>query len=430
MVTARGVRAGVRALLAPPGFRRLLLSRFASQWGDGVYQAGLAGAVLFNPERAADALTIAGGFAALLLPYSVLGPFAGALLDRWDRRQVLVIANLLRAVAIAMSALSVGLGTEGVPLFALALVVMGISRFAGCGLSASLPHVVPPSALVGANALATTLGSVVAVLGGGCAIALRAVLGQDNAGSAWTTACAIVGSIVAAVIAARFARGDLGPSTVDEPAVAMLAVARGLADGARAVLRTPAVRAGFLALFAHRIGFGVSLLLTVLLMRFSFTDHGLLRSGLTGLGQLALLAGAGLLLGGLLTPRLVARFGYRPVITAGLLLAAASIAGLGLPLVLPTVLLASFTLAVAGQLVKLCVDAAIQRDVGDEVRGRVFACYDALFNVTQVAAVVVTALAAPLDGRAPGILLIATAVYGVGALGYLAVTRGSIRTSE
>nr|WP_307795877.1 MFS transporter [Amycolatopsis sp. 195334CR] len=429
-MTAGTERSGVRELLAPPGFRRLLLSRFASQWGDGVYQAGLAGAVLFNPERAADALTIAGGFAALLLPYSVLGPFAGALLDRWDRRQVLVVANLLRAVAIGMSALSVGLGTEGVPLFALALVVMGISRFAGCGLSASLPHVVPPAKLVGANALATTLGSIVAVLGGGCAIALRAVLGQDDVGSAWTTACAIAGSLVAAVIAARFARGELGPSTVDEPAVAVLAVARGLADGARAVLRTPSVRAGFLGLFAHRVGFGISLLLTVLLMRFSFTDHGLLRAGLTGLGQLALLAGAGLLLGGLVTPRLVARFGPRRVITAGLLLAAASLAGLGLPLVLPTVLLASFTLAVAGQLVKLCVDAAIQQDVGDEVRGRVFACYDALFTITQVAAVVVTALVAPLDGRAPGVLLVATAVYGVGALGYLAVTRSSIRTSE
>jgi len=50
---------------------------------DGLFQAGLAGAVLFNPERGADPLTIASGFTAILLPYSVVGPFAGALLDRW-----------------------------------------------------------------------------------------------------------------------------------------------------------------------------------------------------------------------------------------------------------------------------------------------------------------------------------------------------------
>ena len=63
--------------------------RTASQFGDGLFQAGLAGALLFNPERAADPLAIAGAFAVLFLPYSLLGPFAGALMDRWDRRLVL-----------------------------------------------------------------------------------------------------------------------------------------------------------------------------------------------------------------------------------------------------------------------------------------------------------------------------------------------------
>ena len=41
---------------------------------------------------------MAAGLAVILLPYSVVGPFAGALLDRWDRRRVLLVANLLRAV--------------------------------------------------------------------------------------------------------------------------------------------------------------------------------------------------------------------------------------------------------------------------------------------------------------------------------------------
>ncbi|NBH05332.1 MFS transporter, partial [Amycolatopsis sp. SID8362] len=66
----------------------------------------------------------------------------------------------------------------------------------------------------------------------------------------------------------------------------VLAVARGLADGARHAWRAPSVTAGFLALFAHRASFGVSLLVTVLLMRNYFTDHGLFRAGLPGLGQM------------------------------------------------------------------------------------------------------------------------------------------------
>ena len=70
-------------LLRDSGFRRLLAVRFAAQWGDGMFQAALGGAVPFNPEREADPLAVAAGLAVILLPYSVVGPFAGALLDRW-----------------------------------------------------------------------------------------------------------------------------------------------------------------------------------------------------------------------------------------------------------------------------------------------------------------------------------------------------------
>lgn len=410
-----------------PAFRRLLFSRFAAQWSDGVFRAGLAGAVLFNPERGADPLTIAGGFAVLLLPYSVIGPFAGALLDRWDRRRVLVLANLLRGLAVIFASAAVGFGLAGTELFVLALIVEGISRFAGSGMSASLPHVVPRHTLVTANALATTVGAMVAVIGGGCAILLRALFGAGDIGSAWTTSFAVLGAIVAALIASRFSRGSLGPDSVDEPDDAIVAVARGLADGGRAALATPTVTAGFIALFAHRASYGISLLLTVLLLRFSFHDLGPLKAGLPGLGQLAVMAAAGILLAGFCTPRLVSRFGRHRVVLTSLLLAAASQAGLGLPMRLPTVLVAAFLITAAGQVLKLCVDSAIQRDVGDEARGRVFALYDTLFNITQVVAVAAAAAFVPLDGRSPVLLVIATVIYLLGGGGYLLAIRRNPR---
>ncbi|UQS21711.1 MFS transporter [Amycolatopsis thermalba] len=412
-----------RAFFAMAGFRTLLFTRFAAQFSDGVFRAGLAGAVLFNPERGADPLTIAGGFAVLLLPYSFIGPFAGALLDRWDRRRVLIVANLLRGTAIVATAVAVGLGFAGLELFVLALIVEGISRFVGSGLSASLPHVVPPGTLVTANALATTLGSLVAVLGGGVAIGVRALIGAGNSGSGWTTAVAMLGTLVSAAIARRFARGALGPDTVDEPTDAFLAVARGLVDGAKAALGAPSVVAGFVALLAHRASYGISLLITVLLLRFSFTDHGLLRAGLPGLGQLAAMAGAGILFAGFLTPRLVRGLGRRRAIPGALVIAAVAQAGLGLPMQLPTVLVASFVITAAGQVVKLCVDSSIQHDVRDEARGRVFSLYDTLFNITQVIAVSLAATIVPLSGRSVPLLLVATALYLLGAAGYLVIAR-------
>ncbi|MFD2417988.1 MFS transporter [Amycolatopsis pigmentata] len=413
----------LRSFVALPGFRRLVFSRFAAQWSDGVFRAGLAGAVLFNPERGADPLTIAGGFAVLLLPYSLIGPFAGALLDRWDRRRVLVFANFLRAVAVVGTAAAVGFGVAGAGLFILALLVEGIARFVGSGMSASLPHVVPARTIVTANAVVVTLGSVTAVIGGGCAIGLRAVLGSGNVGSAWTTSTAIAGSAVAAVVAAGFSPGKLGPDAVDEPRDVVVAVARGFADGARAALRVPTVTAGFVALFAHRASFGISLLLTVLLMRYSFTDTGPLKAGLPGLGQMVFMAGAGILVAGLCTPRLVAGFGRRRVTIGSLVVAAGAQAGLGLPMILPTVLFASFVISLAGQVLKLSVDSAIQSEVGDEARGRVFALYDTLFNITQVAAVSVAAVITPLDGRSPLLLIAATAIYLLGGACYLVLVR-------
>jgi MFS family permease len=417
-------RLGVRRLLGLAGYRRLLISRFAAQWGDGLFQTGLAGAVLFDPERAPNPGAIAGGFAVLLLPYSLIGPFAGALLDRWDRRRVLLAGNVLRGVMIVLTAFAVGTGLPSFPLYIGALIAVGISRFVDSGLSAALPHVVAAPHLVEGNAVATTLGAVVSVLGAGSAVGLRAVFGAGNVGSGLVTATAVIGSVVAAMALGRFAVGALGPDTVTESKRAVVAIARGLVDGLRAALRVPSVAGGFAALFAHRAAYGASLLVTVMLLRYSFHDEGILKAGLPGLGEVALAGGAGILLAGLLTRRIVSRFGRRNTIAGGLLLLAVTEVGLGLPMVLPSILLASFLLTAIGQVIKLCVDATLQSDIADATRGRVFAVYDMVFNATQAIAIALAATVTPLDGRAVAVVLAATVLYVLGLAGYLLVVRG------
>ncbi|HET8643054.1 MAG TPA: MFS transporter [Pseudonocardiaceae bacterium] len=411
-------KLGVRRLLGTRGFRRLLASRFAAQWGDGLFQTGLGGAVLFNPERQADPVAIALGLTVLLLPYSVLGPFAGALLDRWDRRQVLVVANLVRGVFIVATAVMVGAGVAAVPLYVGALLATGVSRFVNAGLSAAMPHLVRPRYLVEANAVATTIGAAVAIFGSGCAIVLREFLGEGNVGSAWTTGIGAVGSVLAALIAAGFARGRLGPDEVDEPAQPMVAVARGLADGGRAAWRVPTVAAGFCALAAHRIAFGISTLVALLLFRNTFTDQGVLRAGLPGLGQALALGAVGVVLAAVLTPLLVARIGRPAAVRLGLAVAAVAQLTFGLLMTLPAVLAAAFVLSLAGQSIKLSLDAEVQTSIGDQVRGRVFALYDTVFNVSYVVATVVAATLVPEDGQSLALMLVAGAVYVAGLVVY------------
>src|SRR3954447_4752554 len=166
-----------RHLLERGDFRRLLTTRLLSQFGDGVFQAALAGTVLFNPQRAADPIDVAAGFAVLLLPYSLVGPFAGVWLDRWSRRQVLLRANLLRAGLVAVVAAVVLAGVEGTAFYAAGLAVFSVNRFILAALSAGLPHTTDEPSLVSANALSTTSGAVVTVIGGGAAIVLLEVTG-------------------------------------------------------------------------------------------------------------------------------------------------------------------------------------------------------------------------------------------------------------
>lgn len=129
----------LRTVAVHRDFRKLFAVRLVSQCGDGMFQAGLATLFFFQPENMATATQVAAAFTVLLLPFTVVAPFAGPLLDRWRRRQVLLWGNLARvplAVALAVLMATVGVG---LPVYVLALVTLGVNRFLLAALSAGLP---------------------------------------------------------------------------------------------------------------------------------------------------------------------------------------------------------------------------------------------------------------------------------------------------
>ena len=199
-------RRALRDVLAVRELRSLLAVRMVGQYSDGVFQAALFSAVFFNPERATSASQAAVAFATLLLPYSVVGPFAGVLLDRWRRQRVLRNGNLARAVAIVVFAtLLATLGPTSPPVVALALVVVSVNRFILSGLSAALPCVVDQRLLVTANSFTTTLGSGAAAAGGATGVGLTALLGAGDLGASRASLVAAGLYVVAAALAGRIA---------------------------------------------------------------------------------------------------------------------------------------------------------------------------------------------------------------------------------
>ncbi|HWF28000.1 MAG TPA: MFS transporter [Mycobacterium sp.] len=401
-----------RSVRSLPDFWRLMQLRMASQFGDGLFQAGMAGALLFNPDRAADPMAIARAFAVLFLPYSLLGPFAGALMDRWDRRLVLVGANIGRLILIAGIGTILAVRAGEMPLLVAALLANGLGRFVASGLSASLPHVVPREQVVTMNSVATAGGAVAAFLGANFMLVPRFIVGAGDRGASVIIFLTAIPVAIALLVSWRFAPRVLGPDDTKRAihGSAGYAVITGWLHGARTVVSYPTVAATLSGLAAHRMVVGINSLLILLLA------HHTNDPAVGGLGiALVFFAASGLgsFLATVLTPPTVRRWG-RYAAANGALTAAALIEVTGAGLWLPVMVACSFLLGVTGQMIKLCADSAIQIDVDDALRGHVFAVQDALFWVAFIAAITVAATVIPKDGHAPVFVLFGSAVYLLG----------------
>jgi hypothetical protein len=410
-----------RSVRILPDFWRLMQLRMASQFGDGLFQATLAGALLFNPDRAADPLAIARAFAVLFLPYSLLGPFAGALMDRWDRRWVLVGANLSRLALLAGIGTILAVRAGEMPLLLGALLANGFSRFVASGLSASLPHVVPREQVVTMNAVATASGAVAAFLGANFMLVPRWFVGAGDRGASVIIFITAIPVSIALLLSLRFGPRVLGPDDTLRAihGSAVYAVITGWLHGARTVVRQPTVAATLSGLAAHRMVVGINSLLILLLA------HHTRDPAVGGLGIALLFFGAsglGSFLATLLTPPAVRRWG-RYAAANGALAAAAMIQLAGAGLLLPVMVACSFFLGVTGQMIKLCADSAMQIDVDDALRGHVFAVQDALFWVAFIVSITVAAILIPEDGHAPTFVLFGSALYLLGLVVHSVVGR-------
>ncbi|MEZ5117447.1 MAG: MFS transporter [Candidatus Nanopelagicales bacterium] len=406
----------VRQVLAGRDFRRLFAVRLVSQFSDGLLQASLATFVLFSPERQATAPKVAVAFAILLLPYSVVGPFAGVFLDRWRRRQVLVRANVLRAGVGVVIALIVAAGHDGPDLALTVLVSLGIGRFVLAGLSASLPHVVDGPRLVTANALTPTSGTIASAVGALIGVGIRGIAGGGDSGATVVLVASVVTYLLAAAIAALLGKDVLGPDgTV--PGDTVKDVAIGLVDGVRELARRRRAARAIGVVTAHRFVFGALTVGGLLLIRNTLNPSSDPEAALREFAVVTGAAAAGALVGAVVTPAMSRRVGTVPW-TSVAILQAGVIVPLGmLPTAYAGLLVAALSVGFAGQSAKVCADTVTQREVHDDHRGRVFALFDMIVNVALVSGITAMAFGAPASGEAPvayvllGVVLLATGVW-------------------
>jgi MFS family permease len=410
----------LRALLRLDGFRKLFAVRLVSQTGDGMFQVGLASMLFFSPERAGTAPAIAGAFAVMLAPFTLVGPFAGVFLDRWRRRQVLAVGNAVRLVlAAGLAAVMLTGGPAGggeAWIVVLALAALSVNRFLLAGLSAGLPRVVDGPLLLTANSLTPTLGAGAAFVGGGIGFLLGLGIPDGPVHDAAALACAGLVFGVAAALALRLRPDQLGPEhpSRERLGAELAAVARGLADGARYLVRRRTPGQGLLVMAVHRFLYGIVFIASILISRNLLATPGDTAAGLAMFGLVVAMTGVGGA-GALLVTPVLSRFtGPQAWIAIVLVVAAASQLLLVPAPTRVTVLAAAGLLGLAAQSAKIAVDTIVQRDTHDDYRGRAFAFYDVLYNAAFVGAATLAAVVVPDDGWSP-------ALFGVLAVAYVAL---------
>lgn len=417
--------ADLQTLAVHDGFKRLFTVRFLSQCADGFFHVGLASLYFFNPTHMTSAAGVAAAFTVLLLPFTIVGPVVGPLLDRWSRQRVLLIGNAIRALLCTALAGLIMTGASLAIISVVGLVTLGINRFLLSALSAGLPHVVPRPQLLMANTVSPTLGAVSVAVGALAGFVINRLAPVGVMRDAINLGMAALVLVCACWAATRIARDELGPDRVVDSTLRddIGAVVRDLVDGGRYLIARGTPGYALVVMAMHRFLYGINFIALLLISRNLLSDPA---DSEAGLATFALLSGLSFVGNGLAivaTP--IAHERMRPSRWILVCLGISLVSQLTLVFTHEQGLVgaAAILMGLGVQGAKIAVDTIVQRDTHDHVRGRTFALYDMGFNLAFVAAAIIAALSLPDTGWSPLTFAVLAAIYVALGAWYLNLTR-------
>ena len=319
-------------------------------------------------------------FAITLVPYSLIGPFMGVLVDRWPRRNIMVWTNILRGVLLV----SFVAWSRVVPgeLYLAVLMLLGLGRLFLATKGASLPVLVHDHHLLSANALSGGGGMVSALAGGVLGVVAVGVVGVTVS---FTFAGLVYGA--AALLARRISDPLAHPHQPAERfSEALRRIAGELWEGIREITNRAEARVPLIAVFLLRtIGMFVAIS-AILVIKEEFAGEAE-RFGRLSVSAIALgAAGVGAFLGALTSPAVGRRLHRGGLILLGFVVSGVGIVALGGVENIYAVITLTLFGGYGGFVTKVAVDASVQEALPDEYRGRAFALYDILYNLASVAA--------------------------------------------
>ncbi|GAA2836101.1 MFS transporter [Nonomuraea rubra] len=399
------------------GLGRLIELSAGNSACDALVTVALASTVFFGVPVGEARGSVALYLVITMLPFGLLAPFVGPILDRFRSGRRYVMAGTLFGRGLLCFAMAAAVGPGDLPtLFIGALGVLVLSKAYNVSRAAIMPSVLPADiTLVSANArvaLFTLVSAGVAVpVGAG----LTAWLG-----SAMILRVAMVGFLLLGVVAVRLPRHVDSPDTEEE----------GAAPRWRTLLKVgPAVAEAVWANVAIRVFSGFLLFFLLFLVQdqavpwlaaaepwardpfFDIPKTIALLAGAAGLGGLA----------GAAVANWTRNHAPQLIVLATLALTVVTAIVTAVFFGLWTALAISLVAAFAQELGKLALDAIVQREIGEEVRSSTFGVVEAVLQLAWVFGGLVGLVLSLTESSLAG--LVTLAVLLTAALGWLLVLR-------
>jgi MFS family permease len=365
-----------------PGLMRLLDVHAAASAGDTLVVIGLLKAIFFVTPVADARARVALFLVVTMVPFAILAPLLGPLLDRFrhGRRLALSLTLLSRAVLVWIISFAVD---GGLWLYVGAFGVVLLSRVYGVARSAALARLVPPSGLrlsqasARAAVFATITGAVAAAIGG-----FAAWIGPQ-----WPLRLGGLVFFVGAIIAANLPRlaDSEGPEVLPQPLGLPWRGPARPADGS--LLNGQSIGVAVLGSAGLRLLFGFLLVFLAFAIRSSSVGggpFGVIAGPIVQLTMVGSAFGLGTLIATTIGTALRV---IRPMVlqASGLTMVALSAIYASVRFGMTSVLLLCLCTAVASGLAKVAVDAAIQERIPERDRPDAFARTETLLMLTWLA---------------------------------------------
>jgi dTMP kinase len=384
-----------RGVLAIPAFRKLWNSMLFSSLGDwlGLLATTALAQQLSGDSYAKANFAIAGVFIARLLPSVFLGPLAGVLADRFDRRKLMVICDILRTALY----ISIPIVNNYLWLYTAIILVECVTLFWSPAKEASVPNLVPRNKLESANQVSLLAAYGTAPI----AAAIFAILAlfSNALGSFLPSFAGNAVDIALYINALSFAFAAYTiwgiheiPKIKESKQDTEASVAKSLWQGWKAVSDSKIIR----GLIFGMVGAFVAAGAVIGLARTFVGDLG---GGEAAYGVLFGAVFTGLALGIAAGPKVFAQFSRRRLFGASLTTAGIFLVLLAL---IPNLVIAVIIVVFLGAFSGICWVTGftmLGMEVQDEVRGRTFAFVQSLIKVTLVAVLAISPLIAAAFGE-------------------------------